>query len=134
MRLRIFLYTKARILFGLFLVLHASYNAIGYSEFLIRINLYFTNTTVFNMKLIEILAPLVPFEEFIIGLLLIIGFLTRKSLIAAMISFAVITGFLFDANSVQLALLHMIFFFISLVLLMKIDYNLNSIDYQRESL
>ncbi|WP_299257200.1 hypothetical protein [uncultured Aquimarina sp.] len=133
MKFRIYLYTAVRILFGVFLVLHSTYNVIFYSEFLQKIDVYFSETTIFNYTLIEAFAPLVPFEEFMLGLFLVLGFFTRRVLIGAALLFSFLTFFLLDANSLKLSLIHLGFFFITLVLLRKDNYNLKSLDYSRDS-
>ncbi|MDH7446882.1 DoxX family membrane protein [Aquimarina sp. 2201CG14-23] len=133
MKFRVYLYTLVRILFGVFLVLHAAYNVIFYSEFLNKIDAHFTKTTIFNFSFIETLAPLVPFEEFVIGSFLALGFFTRNVLIGAIFLFSFLAFFLIDANSPELSLLHAGCFLVTLVLLKKENYNLKSADYTRDS-
>ncbi|WP_299439622.1 DoxX family membrane protein [uncultured Aquimarina sp.] len=133
MKFRIYLYTLVRVLFGIFLALHSTYNVFFYSEFLQKIDAYFTKATLFNYNFIEALAPLVPFEEFIVGMFLTLGFFTRKVLMGAALLFLFLAFFLLDANSLELALVHLVFFFIILILWHKENYNLKSMDYLRNS-
>ncbi|SEL34140.1 hypothetical protein SAMN04487910_2187 [Aquimarina amphilecti] len=131
MKFRVYLYTAVRILFGAFLVLHSTYNVIIYSEFLKEIDTYFLKSTVFKYDLIEALAPLVPFEEFIIGMFLILGYYTKEVLISGSILFLFLSLFLLDANSTELSMIHLSFFILTLILWKKDNYNLKSVDYAR---
>ncbi|MFD2561705.1 hypothetical protein [Aquimarina rubra] len=131
MKLRVYLYTTVRILFGVFLVLHSMYNVILYADFLQGLEMYFTKTTLFDYEFVKTFAPLVPFEEFTIGLFLIIGFSTRRVLMGAALLFSFLVFFLLDANSINLSLIHLVFFLISFILWKKEHYNLKSMDYSR---
>jgi len=133
MKFRIYLYTAIRILFGVFLALHSVYNVFFYSDFLQKIDVHFTKATLFNYNLVETLAPLVPFEEFIVGMFLALGFFTRKVLKGAALLFLFLAFFLLDANSLELALVHLVCFFVVLMLWHKENYNLKSMDYLRDS-
>ncbi|MBQ4805713.1 DoxX family membrane protein [Aquimarina sp. MMG015] len=132
MKFRVYLYAVVRILFGGFLALHSAYNVIIYSEFLNEVDTYFTKTTVFKYDLVEALAPLVPFEEFVLGLFLILGYFTRKVLICASILFLFLALFLLDVNSIGLSILHIGLFILTLILWKKDNYNLKSMDYSRD--
>ncbi|WP_108803516.1 DoxX family membrane protein [Aquimarina sp. Aq107] len=132
MRFRVYLYTVVRILFGAFLTVHSTYNVIVYSEFLNEIDTYFTRITIFKYDLVEALAPLVPFEEFVLGMFLILGYFTRNTLISASILFLFLSFFLLDANSIELSILHLGFFILTLILWKKDNYNLKSMDYSRD--
>ncbi|MDY8137885.1 DoxX family membrane protein [Aquimarina sp. 2201CG5-10] len=133
MKFRIYFYTMIRVLFGTYLVAYGAYNVFRYPVFLDRLEKYFTYTSVFDLGIVELLAPLVPFETFIIGLFIAMGIFTRKILIASICLFAFLTVFLLDANADQLALVHFLFLIISVILLAKDNYNLNSVDYSRDS-
>ncbi len=124
MKIKIYLYQISRILFGIFLVLYSVYNVIRYAGFLDRLDLYFSAVSVFDFAAVEALAPLVPFEEFLIGFFLILGMFTRKVLIASAVLFAFFTVFLFDANHNTCALIHLFFFLVSMILLKKDNYDL----------
>ncbi|WP_160112153.1 DoxX family membrane protein [Aquimarina sp. AU58] len=133
MKTRIYLYHLTRVIFGALLVLYGTYNVIRYSEFLERLDIYFGNVTVFNIGFIEALAPLVPFEEFLIGLFLVLGVFTRKTLIVTSILFAFFTLFLWDANSSYRAGAHLISFLITIVLIIGNTYDRNTIRYHKDS-
>ncbi len=133
MKIRIYLYHLIRVVFGGLLVLYGTYNVIKYSEFLERLEAYFSNATVFNIAFIEALAPLVPFEEFVIGMFLILKIFVRKTLIAIIILFTFFTLFMVDADCLTLALIHLFFCGIAIVLLKNDKYDLNSINYDKDS-
>jgi hypothetical protein len=133
MKIRIFLYHITRVVFGVLLVLCSTYNVIRYSEFLERLDLYFGNATVFDIGFIEALAPLVPFEEFVIGMFLALGIFTRKSLIVVIILFAFFTLFLVDADCLLFAFIHLVFCGIAMLLLKNDNYDMNSINYNKDS-
>ncbi len=133
MKIRIFLYHITRVVFGVLLVLCSTYNVIRYSEFLERLDLYFGNATVFDIGFIEALAPLVPFEEFVIGMFLALGIFTRKSLITVIILFAFFTLFLIDADCWFFAFIHLVFCGIAMLLLKNDNYDMNSINYNKDS-
>ncbi|GAA0733321.1 hypothetical protein GCM10009430_47400 [Aquimarina litoralis] len=132
MKFKVYLYTISRVLFGLYLVVHSVYNVFIYSEFLKEINAYFEYTEWFTHPLIESLAPLVPFEEFILGMFLVLGIFTKEVLICALLLFSFISLFLLDANFPFLAIMHAMFFVISLILLQHKNYNIKSMDYNRD--
>ncbi len=133
MKIRIYLYHLTRVVFGVLLVLSGTYNVIRYSEFLERLDIYFGNVTVFNIAFIETLAPLVPFEEFVIGMFLILGIFIRKALITVIILFTFFTLFLVDADCLLFAFAHLVFCGIAIVLLKKDNYDMNSINYDEDS-
>ncbi len=133
MKIRIYLYHLTRVIFGALLVLYGTYNVIRYSEFLERLDIYFGNATVFNISFVEALAPLVPFEEFVIGMFLILKIFVRKALITIIILFTFFTLFLVDADCLILALIHLVFCGIAIVLLKNGKYDLNAISYDKDS-
>ncbi|MBW1298807.1 MauE/DoxX family redox-associated membrane protein [Aquimarina litoralis] len=132
MKFKVYLYTAIRGLLGVFLTLHAIYNVLIYTDFLVEIEMYFKTSELFNYDFIEALAPLVPFEEFILGMFLILGVFTKEVLICSLFLFAFISIFLLDANFPVLSALHMFFFMVTLLLLKKHNYNLKSMDYSRD--
>jgi len=133
MRLRIYLYTAVRILFGTFLVLHSTYDVLLYADFLQQIDAYLLEITVFNLEFIEILTPLAPFGEFILGLFLVLGYFAKQTFIVATLLFCFLGLFLLDAKASELALLHFSFMILTLVLWRKDHYNIKSMDYSKES-
>lgn len=122
----------SRVLFGLYLVVHSAYNVFIYSEFLKEINDYFKHTEWFTHPLIESLAPLVPFEEYILGMFLILGIFIKEVLRCALLLFSFISLFLLDANFPFLAIIHVMFFVMSIILLKNNNYNIKSMDYNRD--
>lgn len=133
MRIGFFLYKAFRLLFGMFLVLFSTYNVIGYSEFLNRVDQFFNNVRVFDIEFIETLAPLVPFVEFVIGMFLTLGIFTRKVLIATIILFTFLIVFLLDANYWYCACAHFILWTIAIILLKMNHYDRNSMSYNKDS-
>ncbi len=133
MKFKTNLYVITRVTFGMLLVLYSVYNVIKYSGFLERLDKYFSTATIFDIAAVEALAPLVPFEEFLIGFFLVMGLFTRKILIAATILFGFFTIFLFDAGHIYCALLHSILLIVSIILLKKNNYDMDSLNYSRDS-
>ncbi|TSE03834.1 MULTISPECIES: hypothetical protein [Aquimarina] len=133
MKHKIFIYHVIRVAFGMFLVLYSIYNVIKYSEFLERLDRYFSNVTVFDTTIIESLAPLVPFEEFIIGFFITLGIFTRKALMAAIILFGFFALFLLDANYINCATVHLLFSLLAILLLKKDNYDLNTVNFDKDS-
>ncbi|GAA4276516.1 MauE/DoxX family redox-associated membrane protein [Aquimarina mytili] len=131
MKIKIYLYSFLRISFGTLLVLHSIFNAIKYSGFLDRLDVYFNQVSIFDNTVLETLAPLVPFEEFIIGFFLILGIFTKKALKVSIALFAFFTLFLLDANFVNCAAIHLLLCATSIILLRKNNYDINSIDSYR---
>ncbi|WP_298312501.1 hypothetical protein [uncultured Aquimarina sp.] len=133
MKFKIYLYAIARILFGLALTLNGVYNVIIYPKFLACLEDHFERATILDFEFIEFFLVLVPFTEFIIGLLLMIGCYTRKVLMSSVVLFLFIVMYLLDANSEIMIFVYTIFLLISGILLRKDNYNLKSMDYFRDS-
>ncbi|WP_298546845.1 MauE/DoxX family redox-associated membrane protein [uncultured Aquimarina sp.] len=133
MRFRIYLYAIARILFGLVLTFNGAYNVIVYPKFLACLENHFERTSVLDFEFVEFFLVLVPFTEFTIGSLLMIGCYTRKVLISSVILFLFIVMYLLDANSEILIFVYAVFLLMSGILLRKDNYNLKSMDYSRDS-
>ncbi len=133
MKFKVYLYNIIRISFGMLLVLNGTYNVIRYSGFLDRLDGYFNTVSIFDLILLESLAPLVPFEEFVIGFFLALGMFKKKTLIASMVLFGFFTVFLFDAGHNYCALIHLSFCIISMVLFKNDNYDWNSREFTRNS-
>jgi len=127
-KLKTYLYRIIRISFGLLLVLYSMYNAINYPSFLIRLNSYFNKVTIFDYEIMEVLAPLIPFEEFVIGFFLILGMFLKKVLKVSALLFAFFTLFLFDANSLYCGLIYCSLSIVSIFLLRKNTHDENSLE------
>ncbi len=126
MKLKIYLYRFIRISLGILLMFYSVYNAIKYPVFLDRLDVYFNYVSIFDLNFIEALAPLVPFEEFVLGFFLILGMFTRKALIASIVLFTFFTLFLIDANHYSFAFIYFLICLISIVLLRKNNYDINT--------
>ena len=125
MRIIFFIYRVTRILFGMFLILTSIYNIIKYSGFLDRLDQYFNNVRVFDIVFLEAIALLVPFEEFVIGMFLVMGIFIRKVLIASIMLFFFFTLFLIDADYWNRAFVYMLFCLVAIVLLIKDNQDSN---------
>ncbi|PKV49947.1 hypothetical protein ATE84_1993 [Aquimarina sp. MAR_2010_214] len=132
MKIRIYLYHFIRVTFGVLLVSYGTYNVIWYSEFLERLDIYFESATILDISFIEALAPLVPFEDFVIGMFLILGIFTRKTLITIIILFTFFTLFLVDADCLFFAFIHLALGGIAMLLLKKDNHDLNSISHDKD--
>ncbi len=132
MKLKIYLYHFTRIAFGAFLVVYSTYNVIRYSGYLDRLDGYFVSVSLFDNKVLEALAPLVPFEEFVIGFFLVLGMFTKHVLKISVVLFAFFTLFLWDAGRESCAFIHLLCCLVSLVLLKKDNYDLRSKDYTED--
>lgn len=133
MRLRFFIYRATRILFGILLILNSIYNIIKYSGFLDRLDQYFNNTKVFDTVFLEAIAPLVPFEEFVIGMFLVMGIFIRRVLITTTLLFFFFALFLIDADYWDRAFVYLLFCMIAIVLLMKDRQDSNSRFFNKKS-
>jgi len=132
MKYRIFLYTLTRVLFGIVLAANGAYNVIIYPEFLTCLESFIRKTSVFDFEFVGIFLALAPFAEFLIGLLLIMGFYTRKALIFSILLFLFIALYLLDANSEIMIFVYTVFLLMSGILLRKDNYNIHSIDYSTD--
>ncbi|WP_378185254.1 hypothetical protein ACE939_09590 [Aquimarina sp. W85] len=128
MKLTFLVYILPRIIFGLFLFFHGTFNVYDYSNFLLRLNSYFTKTTFFNLEILKALGPLVPFIEFIIGFFLLLDFFIKPVLWVATILFSGIILFLLDAKEESLLTTHIILLSVTLTLYINERYNLRGSD------
>lgn len=132
MKFKIYFYHVVRVALGILLVVYSLYNVIKYTGFLNRLDIYFGNVTLFDIGFLEAIAPLVPFEEFLIGILLTLGISVRKVLVVTASLFGFFTLFLIDATRLDCALIHFMLFIIAVALLKKDHYNLTSFDYSKD--
>ncbi|WP_281987333.1 MauE/DoxX family redox-associated membrane protein [Aquimarina aggregata] len=124
MKFRVYIYPVIRIIMGMSLVLYSVYNVIKYRRFLDRLDHYFDQASIFDIGFIEALAPLVPFEEFVIGIFLVLNIFKRKVLIASIPLFGFFTLFLLDVNQISCAFIYAIFCVTAIILLKKDKYDL----------
>ncbi|MFC5046727.1 DoxX family membrane protein [Aquimarina sp. TRL1] len=126
------MYTIIRVLFGVLLVFHGIYNVIKYTAFLELMEKSFRVSNVFGLGFVEAFVSLIPFIQFGFGLFLILGFFTRNVLIFAVLLHAFFMIFLLETGVENIALIQLMFLIISVGLLFKNHYNLNSMDYTRD--
>ncbi|GAA0872001.1 hypothetical protein GCM10009117_11480 [Gangjinia marincola] len=128
MNIKVISYTTLRMIIGIFLVIHGFYNALFFSNFLNRLDHYFEKQDLFYNDFLIATAPLVPFEEFILGALLICGLFTKKVLYIATGLVLFFASFVLKANTYGLGMIYVFIVFISLILLLKEEYNYFSVD------
>ncbi|WP_459211827.1 hypothetical protein [Aquimarina rhabdastrellae] len=131
MKINALVFFVFRIIIGLSFVIYGLYNAIQYESFIGRIETYFGQVSFFNIGIIETLAPLVPFEKFLIGLLLILGYATQKVTKIAILLCSFFTIFLIDAHQFNLALIYVVFVMMMLVIL-KDEKNIYALNAKKE--
>lgn len=110
------LYSLVRIITGIVLVIHGAHNAFSYGNYMQRVEVYFSKLEYFNFPFLYSNSPFVPFEEFAIGLFLIMGFYTRKVLWIAMFSYTFLILFMLDAEAYNLVAFHVLLVAVFVVL------------------
>lgn len=123
----IFMYSIARIITGLILIIHGAHNALNFSSYMNRVEIYFTKLDYFNTAFLYQTAPLVPFEEFTLGLFIAMGFFTRKVLWAATLLYTFLVLFMLDAEAYNLIAFHVVLISIFLILDFSNKYDKHSI-------
>ncbi len=108
--------TLKKIIGGI-LILHAIVNVVVYLDFLDRLDVYFSNTSLFNNIFLKLTAPLVPFEEFTLGLFLLLGFYEKRTLQVGTVLFLFFCCFLLSAGFTGLGLAHGVVSLLMLVFL-----------------
>ena len=122
-------YTILRVSFGANIMLHGvSRIVMGHAAFLAYLTHYFEKAAYVPAGMLSIFATVQPWVELILGLLLMIGLLTRFSLIAGGL---VIMCLVFGTNLAQdwlVSGLQLIYAFLYYYLLVHLDQNRFSID------
>ncbi len=119
-------FVVARVTLGISLVVYSVYNVVKYANFLNKLDSYFDVVTIFDLSMIEALAPLIPFEEFLIGVFLVMGLFKREVLIVSSILFAFFTAFLLDASHFYCALIYSVLTLLTIILLKNNKYDVNN--------
>lgn len=127
------MFTIARVFTGVYLVFHSFLRTVDFNGFLNKVDVYFENLTVFNFKILYYTAPLVPFEEFALGILLALGLYTRLVLKIGVVLLAYLSLFLVDAGIYSEAICHLIMTIAFMTLYMFRAYNVRSMDYEIRS-
>ncbi|MCU1342630.1 MAG: hypothetical protein JWN92_2053 [Candidatus Acidoferrum typicum] len=126
-------YTILRVSFGANIMLHGvSRIVMGHAAFLAYLTHYFEKASYIPVSLLSVFATVQPWVELILGLLLMIGFATRFSLIAGGL---VIMCLVFGTNLAQdwlVSGLQLIYAFLYYYLLVHLDQNRCSIDGMRK--
>lgn len=100
-------YALFRMLSGSVLMVHGYLNTVFFDKYLIKVESYFAHTTYFNWIILKATSSFVPFEEFTLGLFLLLGFYTRTTLILCVALFSFLSLFLFDSLAWDNALFHL---------------------------
>lgn len=82
MRIEVLSYLVLRLVVGSYMIGHSIVNVVMYRSYSEKIELFLNAHSSFNNKIFIIAAPLFPFLEFFIGVLLVVSFYYRKALIA----------------------------------------------------
>jgi len=127
------MYTATRVLTGAYLVFHSFLSTIDFNGFLNKVDLYFESVEVFNFQILYYTAPLVPFEEFIIGILLALGLHTKIVLKVGFVLFAYFSLFLLDAGVYSSAICHIGMTLAMATLFYFKRFNIKSMDYEISS-
>lgn len=99
-------YAFLRMLSGSVLMVHGYLNTVFFDKYLMKVENYFAHTTHFNWVVLKATSSFVPFEEFTLGLFLLLGFYTRTALLLSLVLFAFLSLFLFDGQAWENALFH----------------------------
>ena len=110
------MYSIARVITGLTLVVHGAHNVFNFSNYIQRVEMYFGKLDYFDNAFLLYTSPLVPFEEFTLGLFITIGFFTRKALWIAMGLYTFLILFMLDAEAYNLITFHVVLISIFLIL------------------
>ncbi|MBP2832246.1 hypothetical protein J8281_08615 [Aquimarina sp. U1-2] len=119
MKLKILLFNLLRLCLGIFLVTTSINDVLNYTDFLGRLYQYFASVSILDIYVVEALAPLVPFEKFMIGLFLILGMSEHIMLRIAIFLFSFFTVYLIDASQWYCAGIHFLLV-VSAIVLIKI--------------
>jgi len=126
-------YTILRVSFGANIMLHGvSRIVMGHAAFLAYLTHYFEKASYVPVGMLSLFATVQPWVELILGLLLMIGFATRFSLIAGGL---VILSLVIGTNLAQdwlVSGLQLIYAFLYYYLLAHLDQNRYSIDGTRK--
>lgn len=110
------MYSATRMVTGIVLMIHGAHNALNFSSYIDRVEMYFTKVSYFDLSFLHFTYPFVPFEEFALGLFIAMGFLTRKALWLAMVLYAFLILFLLDAGAYNLIGFHVVLISVFLIL------------------
>ena len=126
-------YTILRVSFGANIMLHGvSRIVMGHAAFLAYLTHYFEKASYIPVSMLSVFATVQPWVELILGLLLMIGLVTRFSLIAGGL---VVMCLVFGTNLAQdwlVSGLQLIYAFLYYYLLVHLDQNRYSIDGARQ--
>jgi thiosulfate dehydrogenase [quinone] large subunit len=123
-------YTIARLLVGVSLVIHALLITLRFGDFLDKIEMDFAETSIFNYSAFYYLAPLSPFIEFAIGLLLSLGLYTKLALRTGFVLKLILTIFLLEVSDMATLPFHFAVGIALLALNRFINYNTESMDFR----
>lgn len=129
-KLRIHVYSFVRIFAGIILILHATRSAFDYYDFLENIGYYFQKASFFDLDIFYYGASLSPFAEFGIGILLIFGLFTRRTLLSGIFLFAGGVLLLIDITAFSFVGYYFILAALMYALYKFQDYNVFSLDDQ----
>lgn len=97
-------------------MIHGAHNALNFSNYIDRVEMYFTRASYLNFSFLYHTSSFVPFEEFALGLFIAMGFMTRKALWFGMILYAFLILFMLDAGAYNLIGFHVVLISVFLIL------------------
>ncbi len=127
------MYTAVRVIVGVFLVFRSFLSTVDFNGFLDRIDSYFEKVTVFNFQILYYTAPLVPFEEFTLGILIALGLHTKIVLKISLVLFSYFAFFMLDAGIYDKAVCHSMITILIAFLFYYRRFNLKSMDHEIRS-
>ncbi|MFD0861186.1 MauE/DoxX family redox-associated membrane protein [Sungkyunkwania multivorans] len=130
---KVLTYAIIRMLLGTTLIVHAVLSIFSYQDFLVRLDDYFDTTQVFNNLFLRLTAPLVPFEEFAVGLFIATGLFTKNTLKIGSFLLLFFAAFLWSAGELDRAILHFGTVVTMMILLYNNEYNLYSLDWHNNT-
>ncbi|UOB16931.1 hypothetical protein [Abyssalbus ytuae] len=116
-------YSLSRLFAGVIMMGHGMYNAFNFKEYVHRVEVYFTKLDFFNNSFLYHTSPFVPFEEFTLGLFLVMGFKLKMALRLSVVLYTFLILFLLDAGAYNLIPFHIVLMGVFLILDYSHKYN-----------
>ncbi len=113
MRLEVLSHIVIKFALGLFMLAQSLYHIVIYGSYISKLEMYLKSTEVLDNNLFQLVAPLFPFLEFALGLMLILEVYYKETIMMTVVIFCSITiiYFLTDyqmSNSLLMLLLSLL--------------------------
>ncbi|WP_299681379.1 hypothetical protein [uncultured Dokdonia sp.] len=91
MRLEVLSHIVIKFLIGLFMLAQSLYHIVIYGMYVSNLGMYLRSTKILNNELFQLIAPLFPFIEFALGLMLILEVYYKETMMITTIIFCSVT-------------------------------------------